>query len=137
MTAFLNFMILLLCLIGFWISLYFTGVYYRWFPSNVFWIPKICQLTEQSCLSVLETPRAKLFGIPNSAFGMALYLFLIADLVLFPPVLGFVLISLALVRSIYLAYSLLFVTKIPCPLCFTGHLINLLLFAIYAKIIFS
>jgi uncharacterized membrane protein len=35
-----------------------------------------------------------------------------------------------LLRSIYLAYSLLFVTKIPCPLCFAGHTINLLLFLI-------
>lgn len=126
-----NTLIILLSLVGLWISIYFTGVYYKWFPPHVFWIPKICQLTEQSCLTVLETPRAKIFGIPNSALGIALYSYLILNGFFFPPVTGLVLISLALLRSLYLAYSLIFITKIPCPLCFTSHGINLLLFLLY------
>ena len=82
-------------------------------------------------MTVLGTPRAKLFGIPNSVFGVALYLYLMASLAVpFPPFLTLFLLSVALLRSIFLAYSLLFITKIPCPLCFTGHVINLTLFLI-------
>ena len=136
---------ILLCLIGLWISIYFTGVSFHWFSPDVKWIPQVCQLKEKTCQLVLETPRAKLFGIPNSVFGIGLYLFL---LFLFfyvgapfmapfakgainrAPTLwwiGFIAIGLATARSIYLAYSLIFVTRVPCPLCFTSHAINLFL----------
>ena len=128
-------LIVLLCSAGLWISVYFTGVYYAWWRPNVFWMPQVCQLKEESCMTVLGTPRAKLFGIPNSAFGIFLYAYLLADLFIFPPALGLALISVALARSIYLAYSLLFITKIPCPLCFASHAINLVLFLIYLGIV--
>jgi len=82
-------------------------------------------------LNVLETPRAKIFGIPNSAFGIVIYFYLILDQFLFPPWIGLLLLGVALLRSVYLAYSLLFITKIPCVLCFTSHGINLTLFLIY------
>jgi len=133
----INLGIILLSSIGLWISIYFTGVFYKWFSPHVFWIPKVCQLDEKSCLSVLETPRAKLFGIPNSAFGILVYSYLITDgLLTFLPAIGFTLLIFALLRSIFLAYSLLFITKIPCPLCFTSHAINLCLFLIYSKLVF-
>lgn len=128
--------IALLSLTGFWISVYFTGVFYHWFSPHVFWVPKVCRLNEKSCLTVLETPRAKMFGIPNSAMGVGMYLYLLADIFLFPPQPGMILLTLAMLRSIYLAYSLVFVTKIPCPLCFTSHAINLILFSAYLKTIF-
>ncbi len=121
---------LALCSVGLWISVYFTGVYYGWFKPDVFWMPRVCQLKEESCMTVLGTPRAKLFGLPNSLFGIAVYSYLLLDLSGFPPSIGFALISIALARSVYLAYSLLFITKIPCPLCFTTHGINLALFVI-------
>lgn len=127
----MNILIFVLSVIGLWISIYFTGVYYKWFHPNVFWVPQICQLEEKSCLLVLDTPRAKIFGVPNSAFGIGLYLYIILDLFFFPPLVGFILISLALLRSLYLAYSLIFITKIPCRLCFTSHGVNLILFGIY------
>ena len=132
-----SFVILVLSAAGLWISIYFTGVYYRWFKPDVFWIPQLCQLKEESCMTVLGTPRAKLFGIPNSAFGIGLYLYLILGLFSFPPKVAFVLITLAFLRSIYLAYSLLFITRIPCPLCFTTHVINALLFLTVFKLAFS
>ena len=118
---------------GLWISVYFTDVYYKWFSPDVFWMPQVCRLDEKTCLNVLGTPRAKLFGFPNSAFGIFLYAYLILDIFFFPPQIAFVLISLALFRSVYLAHSLIFVTKIPCPLCFATHGINLALFLIYFK----
>ena len=125
-------LILVLSLVGFWISIYFTGVFYKWFPPHVFWIPRVCQLDEKSCLTVLETPRAKLVGIPNSVFGMFMYAYLILESwFFFPSIIGLILLAAAVLRSIYLAYSLLFVTKIPCPLCFTSHGINLVLFLLY------
>ena len=129
----LSLFIFTLAAAGLWISIYFTGVYYQWIEPDVFWMPKVCQLEKKSCLMVLDTPRAKIFGVPNSAFGIGIYLYLLTDLFFFPPLLGLLLLGLALLRSIYLAYSLLFITKIPCPLCFTSHAINLLLFLIYLK----
>jgi len=65
-----------------------------------------------------------------------MYLYLLVDIFLFSPHPGMVLLTLALLRSLYLAYSLIFVTKIPCPLCFTSHAINLILFAVYLKTLF-
>lgn len=130
------FLICILCVVGLWISIYFTGVFYKWFSPGVFWIPRVCQLEEKSCLLVLETPRAKIFGIPNSVFGIAMYLYVLFDLAFFPPYFGLVLCVLALIRSIYLAYSLIFITKIPCPLCFTSHIINFCLVLFYSKLVF-
>ena len=130
--------IFILSLLGLWISIYFTGVFYKWFQPNVFWIPQVCQLKEESCITVLGTPRAKLFGIPNSAFGIGMYSYLILNLLIpFPLIIALVLLALAVLRSIYLAYSLIFVTKIPCPLCFTSHAINLALFLIVFKTMVS
>ncbi len=131
-------LVFILSLAGFWISIYFTGVYYRWFEPNVFWIPQLCRLKKDTCMSVLGTPRAKLFGIPNSAFGMALYAYLILNLFMpLPDSIAATLLSIAVLRSIYLAYSLIYVTKIPCPLCFASHVINLILFLIVCKMMLS
>lgn len=124
-------------MIGLWISVYFTGVYYTWFRPNVFWMPQVCQLKENTCMNVLGTPRAKLFGIPNSVFGIGLYLFLMLDLFFFPPQIALMLLLTATARSVYLAYSLLFVTKIHCPLCFATHVINLSLFLMVLKTVLS
>ena len=125
--------VIFLSVTGLWISVYFTGVYYKWFSPDVHWMPQVCRMSDQSCRSVLDTPRAKLFSVPNAVFGIGAYLYAILNIVFFPVWLGFLIFSLALLRSIYLAYSLLFVTKIPCPLCFTTHGINLILFLIYLK----
>ena len=133
----INLIIFALSLIGLWISTYFTGVYYKWFSLDVRWIPKVCRLKEETCVTVLGTPRAKLFGIPNSAFGIFLYLYLILDLFFFSPVIALIALGFSLLRSIYLAYSLLFVTRIPCILCFTTHVINLALFLMVFKMTVS
>ena len=126
--------ILILSIIGLWISVYFTGVYYKWFQPNVFWMPQICQLKESSCMMIVDTPRAKIFGIPNSVFGIGLYSYLILSIFVYlPPVIAILLLGFAVIRSIYLAYSLIFVTKIPCPLCFTSHVINIILLLLVLK----
>ncbi len=126
----MNLLAIFLCVIGLWISSYFTAVSYRWISPNVKWIPQFCQLKEASCQLVIETPRAKLFGVPNSVYGIGLYLYLILFFLGVPLSwwVAFLATGAAVLRSIYLAYSLLFVTRVPCPLCFTSHGINLILF---------
>jgi uncharacterized membrane protein len=79
--------------------------------------------------SVVQTPRARLFGgIPNATLGTIYYpalglaIWLASDrsefLVLFVAAL------MAAGVSVVLAYSLLFVTKMPCMYCWTSHVIN-------------
>jgi uncharacterized membrane protein len=85
--------------------------------------------------SVVQTPRARIFGrIPNSAFGIAYYALLAISSFFFTSPLirdaALVACSLAAVMSVYLAYSLLFVTRMPCVFCWTGHVVNWLLLAI-------
>lgn len=83
------------------------------------------ELTEPS---VVQTPQARLIGgIPNSAFGLAYYP-LLAAAVLVP---GEIPHELALLASLaaagmsaFLAFSLLFRTRMPCPYCWTSHVIN-------------
>jgi uncharacterized membrane protein len=85
--------------------------------------------------SVVETPRARVFaGTPNAAFGLAYYAALAAAV----PFLGFTAVwtaafaaaLTAALFSVYLAYSLLFVTRMPCFYCWTSHAVNAVLVAL-------
>lgn len=126
----LDLLALLLSGVGLWIATYFTALSYHWTQPDVKWVPAVCQLKEATCQQVIHTPRAKLLGIPNSLYGMFLYSYLILYFVGAPLPLWIALVGLglAVARSLYLAYSLLFITKIPCPLCFTTHFINIFFF---------
>lgn len=82
--------------------------------------------------SVVQTARARLYGgVPNAALGAAYYLALAAAvwLVRSPAGAAVVLaaVAFAAITSVVLAYSLLFITKRPCPFCWTSHAINWLL----------
>lgn len=78
--------------------------------------------------SVVKTPRAHLFGVPNSLLGTIYYPVLAAavwlvrgtalEIALLLLVLG------AAATSVVLAYSLLFVTRRECPYCWTSHVMN-------------
>jgi len=79
--------------------------------------------------SVVESPRARVAGrIPNAVLGLAYY----AALALAVPLLGvpgvwWAALAAALgaaAFSAYLAYSLLFVTRMPCVYCWTSHAVN-------------
>lgn len=81
--------------------------------------------------SVVERPAAKLlFGVPNAALGMVYYLLLG---ILVWEASGAVRVALivaaaaAAAVSARLAYSLLFVTRMPCVYCWASHTINWLL----------
>ena len=78
--------------------------------------------------SVVKTPRAHLFGVPNSLLGSIYYPALaIAIWFVHAPVAEIVLLAavgLAAGTSVVLAYSLLFVTRRECPYCWTSHAVN-------------
>jgi uncharacterized membrane protein len=78
--------------------------------------------------SVVQTGRARLFGTPNALLG-ALYYPALALALWLPPsplLLAAILAAagLAAVTSVVLAYSLLFVTRMPCLYCWTSHVVN-------------
>ena len=82
--------------------------------------------------SVVEQPQARLFGgIPNSAIGIVFYALIgIGVWVAGAPwqyTALFIATVLAGATSVYLAYSLLFITRMPCKFCFTSHAVNALL----------
>jgi uncharacterized membrane protein len=82
--------------------------------------------------SVVQTARARaLGGVPNAALGLAYYTLLAAaSLVLSVPGVWLAALSASLLAagmSLFLAYSLLFVTRMPCLYCWTSHAINVLL----------
>ena len=97
------------------------------------------ELTEAS---VVQSARARSFGgTPNAAIGLAYYTALAVAAA--SPLLGVTAIwwsSLAAAAgaaafSVYLAYSLLFVTRMPCIYCWTSHVVNwtLVVLVAYAK----
>lgn len=78
--------------------------------------------------SVVKTPRAHLFGVPNSLVG-TLYYPAVGTAVWFARGIAGELVLLAAMAaaaatSLYLAYSLLFVTRRECPFCWTSHAVN-------------
>jgi uncharacterized membrane protein len=119
--------------IGLFISLYFTLVYFKLTPPDARFIPKFCRMDQSSCESILAAPDARLFGIPNFFLGLVFYLALIVAIVL-PELMEktyFLFVAaagLAAATSLFLSYSLLFRLKARCILCFTSHVLNLLIF---------
>jgi uncharacterized membrane protein len=83
------------------------------------------ELTEPS---VVATPRARVGRTPNAAIGLAYYLALaLATTSLHVPLVWWAAAAAALgaaAFSAYLAYSLLFVTRMPCVYCWTSHAAN-------------
>lgn len=58
--------------VGFGISLYFTLAYYGRIEASG--IPAaLCRREERSCVTLLETPYARLLGVPNSVLGLGFY----------------------------------------------------------------
>ncbi|MBI2821213.1 MAG: hypothetical protein HYX74_03215 [Acidobacteria bacterium] len=123
-----------LALLGLIISSYFTAIAYRWINPESPYLPGFCRMGETTCARVIFTPRARVFGVPNSLLGQIYYLGLLGALASGQlwkgPLFGLVLAASALtvLLGVYLTWSLLFWTKIPCRLCFAGHAINALIF---------
>ena len=123
-------LIAVLCAAGLYISLYFTLVYYGVIPAENSFVPAFCSLKENTCQSVLNTRFARVFGVPNSLLGIIYYVLilvlLLANLLFVPVFLNAFVIAawFTVALGIYLAYSLFFIIKTPCPLCLASHAIN-------------
>ena len=119
-----------LAALGLAIASYFTAVAWRWMAPDARWIPSFCQLEERTCASIIFTPDARVFGPPNSLLGQAYYAALLAGAALGGfadpgPWRLYVAASLVTVGlAVYLSHALLFVLRVPCPLCFVSHGIN-------------
>lgn len=126
-----QFVLLVLALAGILISVYFTGVYYGLLKSNVWWMPAVCQMDEKSCQSIIQTPEARVFGVPNFVLGLVFYILVILTTIgnfegfLFELVLAGALFTVIL--AVYLVYSLRVKLKTDCVLCYTAHVINTLI----------
>ncbi|MDQ6930729.1 MAG: hypothetical protein M3126_08710 [Candidatus Eremiobacteraeota bacterium] len=80
--------------------------------------------------SVVQQPAARLFlGVPNALLGAVYYTVVLVFIWGIPGGCVPLLVASALAAgvSFYLAYSLLFVTRMPCKFCWTSHAINWLL----------
>lgn len=106
------------------------------FYASVFMLRKSARAArgELAEASVVQTERATLFfGTPNSLFGLLYYAALAAvtwsTQATLPLALALAATALAALTSIYLAYSLLFVTRRSCPYCWSAHVVNLALLA--------
>ena len=124
MTSFLFFslraLVIACCAIGLWVSVRMHE------KSNA---DRRGELREAS---VVQTPRARLFGgVDNALIGMIYYVAVAIASLFFSaePVRIATLVAAACAAavSVYLMYSLLFVTKMKCTNCWIGHVINLLL----------
>lgn len=127
-------LIILFASIGFLISSYFTAISYRWIDPGAGWIPTFCRMGEKTCASIVFTPRARVLGLPNSLLGQLFYLVLITgtlgNFLYRAPLYFFFIVASAgtVLLGAFLTYSLLFLTRVPCKLCFISHGLNLAIF---------
>jgi uncharacterized membrane protein len=101
------------------------------FYASVFMLRKsiLAQRGELSESSVVQSPRARLFaGVPNALVGCLYYPAVGAvswvTTATLPLTVVLAATAFAAATSIYLAFSLLFITKRSCPYCWTAHAVN-------------
>lgn len=121
-------------IVGLLISTYFTLVYYNVMSPNQWFIPPVCRMEDQTCMYIIHTSDAGLFGVPNSLLGIVYYAGIIVFGILSPThgseILNRIMIGLSVGTILlggYLVYSLLFKLKIHCILCYTGHAVNVII----------
>jgi uncharacterized membrane protein len=137
--------IFILSLAGLADALYFTFAYYGRIRKGR-WVPEILCAREGSiCVTVVQTPYARVFGVPNSLLGILYYVAVMLWLPWLANVHGveeYAYSSLVLtgalllasaatvVLGFYLVYALRRKLHVDCPLCYTAHAINVLLFVL-------
>ena len=138
--------IVLLSLAGLADALYFTLAYYGRI-RKARWVPEIsCAREDSSCVTVVRTPYARVFGVPNSLLGVVYYVLLMVWIVFVPrhlsilghilrpfDTLGLLLLGASLasvVLGFYLIYALRRVLYTHCPFCYAAHAINIILFVL-------
>ncbi len=124
--------IAVLALAGLADAFYFTFAYYGRI-KKARWVPEIlCAREGSNCVTVVQTPYARVLGVPNSLLGIVYYLLVIVWALAGPviPTMGWALIGASaatVVLGFYLIYSLRHKLYIDCPLCYTAHAINAVL----------
>jgi uncharacterized membrane protein len=118
--------------LGCYIAAYFSLVYYGLIDADSRVVPRVCRLDDRTCKTVLETKYARVFGLPNSLLGVLYYIVAITILAggLIGAPAGLALVAVAwftVALGVFLTYALFVILRIPCPLCLTGHAINLCL----------
>jgi uncharacterized membrane protein len=135
-------LVVLLSLAGLADALYFTLAYYGR-VKKARWVPEIlCAREGSNCATVVQTPYACVFGVPNSLLGIVYYVLLIVWGLGSPwPNVWFVgrnrplpylsLLDLLIPAStitvglgFYLIYALRRKLHGDCLLCYTAHAIN-------------
>ena len=133
----------LLSLAGLADSLYFTFAYYGRI-RKARWVPEVlCAREDSSCVTVVRTPYARVFGIPNSLLGILYYLCLLVWIGFLPrhlnisgqifrpfETMGLWLLGASLLTVLlgfYLVFALRRILGVDCPLCYAAHAINLAL----------
>jgi uncharacterized membrane protein len=144
-------LIVILSLAGLANALYFTFAYYGRIKKAE-WVPEIlCAREGSSCVTVVQTPYARVFGVPNSLLGIIYYALLIAwaslgfdvgpTVVIASrfaslPFWGLLAASAATVLlGFYLIYALRRKLHTHCLLCYLGHAINVTLLVLLIVLI--
>ncbi len=133
--------IILLAAVGLWDAFYFTLAYYGRVKKER-WVPAIlCAREGSNCVTVVQTPYARVFGVPNSLLGIFFYIGVIAWAIVavwtesggndgrihLMGILGWPILAaacIAVALGFYLIYSLIVKLHTHCPLCYTAHAIN-------------
>jgi len=124
----------LLAFTGWAFSFYFLQVYRGRLPVDVWWIPNVCRMSEESCQSITETIYGSTFDQPNAYWGCFYYPGLILAVLLiqegfFPFSLLLIPASIAVMFSIYLLWGL-YRLKTVCRICLLTHSLNIIVFII-------
>jgi uncharacterized membrane protein len=140
----LGILVVLLSLAGLGDAVYFTLAFYGR-VQNARWVPEIlCAREGSSCVTVVKTEYARVFGWPNSLFGIGYYLTLIGWTFIplnwldamdyHVPAVSFLVRFLLTAASAvtvalgaYLVYALREKLHVDCPLCYAAHAINAVL----------
>jgi len=145
-------LILLLTLTGLVNSFYFTFAYYGRVKKSR-WVPEIlCAREGSSCVTVVQTPYARVFGVPNSLLGIVYYLAVIVwtlgghrirglgvhlgSLVVGSTTLLIAAGVVSVLLGFYLVYALRRRLHVDCPLCYTAHAINVTLLVLVIVLAF-
>ena len=137
MKRYITIMMGFVAAIGLADSVYLTLVHYQLLAHKATTLA--CNLSSGSCVSVLQSPYASLFGVPNAELGIAYFSIVLGAVIIriltgrwLKPWIFLGLLTVGLAYSLFLLYDLFFVLGIPCPYCILAHTANGLMFVLYA-----
>ena len=130
--------VLILALVGFVDSAYYTLIHYGVLGFGSPYMPMICDHKEGVCEMLANTDWASTMGLPNSIYGAAYYVLIavLAGIRLatgawpYPKLILAISVAAAL-SSLYLAWMMVYVVHVLCPLCVTAQAINIVLAVVF------